>query len=87
MFFSKRSIFVVAQVCSLLLPPLVAGMPKETGLPYRTLLEIGKRQDTDPYDGPAAEVADGDPEPYANTDYLRDGKLATNLLYTYDYGS
>lgn len=60
-------------------------MPKETSLSYRTLLETGKRQDTDPYDGPAPEVENGDPEPYADTDYLRDGKLATNLLYTYDY--
>ena len=79
MFFSKRSIFVVAPICSLLLPPLVAGMPKETGLPYRTLMGINKRQDTDPYDGPAPEVANGDPEPYADTDYLRKGKLVTNL--------
>ncbi|KAL8715364.1 MAG: hypothetical protein Q9220_000697 [cf. Caloplaca sp. 1 TL-2023] len=58
---------------SSLLLPLVAGLPKETGLPYRSLLQIVKRQDTDPYDGPAPEVANGDPEPLSDTDYLRDG--------------
>ena len=85
MFFSKRSIFVIAPVCTVLSPLLVAGMPKETGLPYRSLLEIREGHDIGPYDGPAPNVPNGDPEPYADTDYIRDGKLAPNLRYIYDY--
>lgn len=75
MFHVKRSVFLCAPICSFLLSSFVLGMPKETGSPYRSLIGIVKRQDSGPYDGPAPEVANGDPEPYADTDYLRDGRL------------
>ncbi|KAL8953679.1 MAG: hypothetical protein Q9222_000463 [Ikaeria aurantiellina] len=70
----RSTFFLLSSILPLssILLPLVAGLPKETGLPYRSLLDIVKRQDSDPYDGPAPEVANGDPEPFSDTDYLRD---------------
>lgn len=52
-------------------------MPRETGFSSLDMMRVRKRQadsDSGPYDGPAPEVPNGDPEPYADTDYLRDGK-------------
>ena len=56
-------------------------MPKETGFSNLETMRTRKRQDSDPYDGPAPEVANGDPEPYADTDYLRDGELGASPRY------
>ncbi len=78
----KRSVLLCAPICSFFLPAFVLGMPKETGSPYRSLFEIEKRQDDSPYDGPAPEVDNGDPEPYSDTDYLRGGRLWSQSQWT-----
>lgn len=47
-------------------------MPKETGSPFRDLIRMHKRQ---------GDSSEDDPEPYSDTDYLRDGKSSSILLY------
>ena len=65
MFFKNAVVAVPAG--SLLLASLVSAMPKETALPYRSLLEVVKRQEN------------SDPEPLADTDYLRDGRPESSV--------
>lgn len=82
MLVSRQSLLTLLPVCAVLSDSLVAAvaMPKETGFSSREMTRARKRQadsDAGPYNGPAPEVPNGDPEPYADTDYLRDGKPGT----------
>ena len=75
----KYSVSIIGLSFYLLLVSVVVGMPRETGSPYRNLLGLEKRQDDDPYDGPAPDIENDDPEPFADTDNLRNGKISLLL--------
>ena len=80
MLVSQHSLLTLLPVCAVFSHSLVAAiaMPRETGFSSLEMMRVRKRQadsDSGPYDGPAPEVPNGDPEPFADTDYLRDGKL------------